>query len=1283
MDKEFIDIDKKLDGQISLLLKLFDAISDILILKNTDGIYLDCNLACVKFMGYSKEEIIGKTNFNLFSKDIADKLQEIENNVIETKKTYCTEIWAFDSNRKHILFEILKSPLFDDNGDLVGILCINRDITDRKFLEKSLTESRNQLKALLDNLPFMAWLKNTESRLLAVNEPYAKMCSIPINEIIGKTDLDLFPIDDAKEYIKDDIDVVNSRCKKFVEESISGPSGITWHETYKTPVFDENNNVIGTVGIARDITERKNAEQELLLKDKLLFVVAEAINELVKNLNFEEAIVNAFGIIGSVINVDRIILLKNRLGENQNDLYTDFAQEWCSDQRYSIINDIRMQNTPSFTCSDAVNTFMLEKPLIGNTKDMEPEFRQILETYSVLSTMLFPICIGNVSWGQVGFDDCNSERNWSEAEKAVLSLFASAIASVIERNQKREQERQAANREALLRKIITTIRSSLDLDETITAICDEVGRLFNVQRASIMQFPEKNNPSCFITRREYKFISHVKGLKSVEDNNTEYMNQMLKFWAENVVFPGNVVTVDNISTADVPIFLKRAYDIIGVKSIIGVPIGDENDKWGGIFLSEYTYHRKWSQEDIDLLRTITSQIYVAIKHAELYSKLEKNEKYTRIILDNIKDGIITINTDCTIESCNPDIKEMFGYSTAEIIGSRLDLLLPHTCSNICRNCNEGKCFLQDIIKYGTNVKGRKKDGTEFPVEMDFEKIDFDDKSVILMVLRDITQRKQFEDEILSRDSLLIAVSEAINELVVTQDINEAIINAFEMIGNIINVDRITLFENRFDKEKLFASYKYAWVSNSIYSQINDLTLQNMPIDSFPDIANSLIQKKIMVGNTENMEPEFRKILKLHNVRSIMLFPIHIEENFWGFIGFDDCKSERTWNEAEKAILMTFAASIAGALERNQKREQEKNNERRLRTILDNVQDGIVTISDNCMIESCNPAIANIFGYAFSEIIGFPLDLLLPHSCSCEDKKCSSEKCTLQETFAYEADAKGRRKDGSTFPVEVDIKKIDFDNKSIVLMVIRDITQRKEFDKMKNEFVSTVSHELRTPLTSIKGSLGLVTSGIFGAFPEKANELLNIANSNCSRLTNLINDILDLEKIKAGKMEFKYEELEINSILEHSIVLNQAYADQFGMKIKMIKFTDEAFISADKNRLLQVISNLFSNAVKFSKLGDEVTIMSENINGKIKVSFIDKGIGIPEDSKHKIFSSFSQVDSSDSRSKGGSGLGLSICKLIIEKMGGEIAFDSVAGEGSTFFFIMPEITKSSITESAEK
>lgn len=360
-----------------------------------------------------------------------------------------------------------------------------------------------------------------------------------------------------------------------------------------------------------------------------------------------------------------------------------------------------------------------------------------------------------------------------------------------------------------------------------------------------------------------------------------------------------------------------------------------------------------------------------------------------------------------------------------------------------------------------------------------------------------------------------------------------------------------------------------------------------------------------------------------------------------------------------ADLLYFLASTVSQLS-NQNLELIKKNEKYTKTILDSIKDGIVIITNDYIIKSCNPSVETIWGYSLSEVIGKPLNLLVNHDCLNKNVKiCLSNS----ELF-------GKSKNGETFPVEIDVSEVDFEDNITTLLVIRDITERKKVEKMKNEFVSTVSHELRTPLTSIKGSLGLIVSGVLGPIPEKMKNLIDIANNNCTRLTNLINDILDLEKIKAGKYDFKYEDIEINSIIEQSVILNQSYAEQFGMRVKAVKLADDTFIKADKNRILQVISNLLSNAVKFSNLGGEVTVVLEIIGEKVKVSFIDKGIGIPEDAKYKIFQSFSQVDSSDTRSKGGTGLGLSICKLLIEKMGGLIGFDSTAGQGSTFFFIMP-------------
>ncbi|MFZ6777893.1 sensor histidine kinase [Undibacterium sp. Ji83W] len=236
----------------------------------------------------------------------------------------------------------------------------------------------------------------------------------------------------------------------------------------------------------------------------------------------------------------------------------------------------------------------------------------------------------------------------------------------------------------------------------------------------------------------------------------------------------------------------------------------------------------------------------------------------------------------------------------------------------------------------------------------------------------------------------------------------------------------------------------------------------------------------------------------------------------------------------------------------------------------------------------------------------------------------------------------------------------------------DIADRKRVEMMMNEFVSMVSHELRTPLTSINGALRLVAAGVAGQVPEKAHELITVAMRNGDRLLHLINDILDLEKIASGKMEFNFQPSQIGPLIQDAISANKSYADQYGVSIHWHEAYAGMIVNVDRHRVAQVLANLLSNAIKFSHKGGEVEVTVEmNLaRQRIKVIVTDHGCGIPPNFHSKIFQKFSQVDGSNTRKKGGTGLGLNICKTIIEKMEGSIGFTSTVDVGSQFFFELP-------------
>lgn len=241
----------------------------------------------------------------------------------------------------------------------------------------------------------------------------------------------------------------------------------------------------------------------------------------------------------------------------------------------------------------------------------------------------------------------------------------------------------------------------------------------------------------------------------------------------------------------------------------------------------------------------------------------------------------------------------------------------------------------------------------------------------------------------------------------------------------------------------------------------------------------------------------------------------------------------------------------------------------------------------------------------------------------------------------------------------------------VIGVALDITEKQKIEKLKNEFVSTVSHELRTPLTSIRGSLGLLSGGVAGTLTDQGKALLDIAIRNSDRLGRLINDILDIEKIESGKMEYAFRELDLRRLLEQAVEANRSYGEPLGVSFDLGLVPEGARIQADEDRLMQVMANLLSNAAKYSPQGGRVLIWAERRDSFLRVSVMDRGPGIPEAFTGRIFERFAQADASDTKQKGGTGLGLAVSKAIVEGHGGRVGFENAEGGGAVFHFEIPE------------
>jgi PAS domain S-box-containing protein len=262
-----------------------------------------------------------------------------------------------------------------------------------------------------------------------------------------------------------------------------------------------------------------------------------------------------------------------------------------------------------------------------------------------------------------------------------------------------------------------------------------------------------------------------------------------------------------------------------------------------------------------------------------------------------------------------------------------------------------------------------------------------------------------------------------------------------------------------------------------------------------------------------------------------------------------------------------------------------------------------------------------------------------------------------------------RPDGSTFPVEITSSPL-VDEEQVVgaVVVFRDVTQRREVDRIKNEFLSVVSHELRTPLTSIRGSLGLLAGGAAGALTPTASRMTTIALESSERLTRLINDILDIERLQSGTLPMRVGPHGAEELLRASAAELAEMARGAGVTI--VVESSPAVVLADPDRIVQTLTNLLGNAVKFSSAGSVVRLSAEQAGGEVHFRVQDSGRGIPENKLESIFERFEQVDSSDARLKGGTGLGLAISRGIVERHGGRIWAESTFGAGTTMHVALP-------------
>ena len=357
------------------------------------------------------------------------------------------------------------------------------------------------------------------------------------------------------------------------------------------------------------------------------------------------------------------------------------------------------------------------------------------------------------------------------------------------------------------------------------------------------------------------------------------------------------------------------------------------------------------------------------------------------------------------------------------------------------------------------------------------------------------------------------------------------------------------------------------------------------------------------------------------------------------------------------------------------RRQVEASGRKLALFAERAPIAVLELDPQGRVTQVNPGAELLFGYTAAELTGAPAKerLVLPELQGEFDRQWAQLIASREPITALKI--RTARRDALQIVCEWTVTPLVNPDGTIVAVIAQgqDVTRQLEAERMKKEFTSTLSHELRTPLTSIIGSLQLINSGVLGDLTKDVAELTAVAERNGQRLLDLINDILDIEKIESGKLSLVPEVFRLGELVREAIVLNKAFAERFRVRFEFTGSEADGLVHADRKRLLQIMTNLLSNAAKFSPEGGVVDITLEQTGTHLRVGVHDRGPGIPEAFRGRIFGRFAQADSTATRQKGGTGLGLAISKRLVEMMQGHIGFEPREAGGTTFWFQLPRHT----------
>ena len=615
----------------------------------------------------------------------------------------------------------------------------------------------------------------------------------------------------------------------------------------------------------------------------------------------------------------------------------------------------------------------------------------------------------------------------------------------------------------------------------------------------------------------------------------------------------------------------------------------------------------------------------------LLFKLRSDQARLRNIIDNTVDGLIVINSRGMIETFNPACEEIFGYKAEEVLGRNVAILMPDG------DRQRHQQYLRDyqetgdakIIGIGREVRALTKSGEEITIDLSLSEITQQKERSYCGIIRDLTETINTREELRHQKQTLEFALESGDLGLWDWNVLEGRVDYSEQSARMIGLKRS-------DLKKDFSTWE-------THTHPKDLMRSSVHMNQFT------------AGLTDKYKMEVR---------------MRHKSGKWIWV-----QAKGKIFERDSKGIPTRIVGVHQDITERKRSEMEILEQNRQLALAENVAKmGHWTLRLSTGEVEWSDGIYEMHGLPDPEYRpkdGTITEFCFPDDCEYVERQT---KIAIESEEPFEFEFRIQASDQAIRYVRA---KGDFfrnengSNRTMAFGILQDITDAKIVAQMKSEFVSTVNHEIRTPLTSIFGSLDLLKNLSSGQLDDRCERLITLAYDGCGRLNNLVDDILDLEKIESGKIEYLYEVVDFDGLVEHVVQRHEALSVRYDVDFKLQTFTDNVAVNVDQNRFAQALANLMSNAAKFSPTGGQVAIRTDLISEAfVRVSVMDNGPGIPDSFRHRIFEKFAQADGSSKRTASGTGLGLSITKSIIEAFGGQVSFETSATTGTTFHLDIP-------------